>query len=500
MKKHVTIWWLRQDLRVNDNPALVWAAARGEVLPVYIVDEKAGRAMGGASKWWLEQSLQALRKDVPVVAKVGATESVLRELIEESGADAVCWNRCYEPWAVSRDKDLKARLKDEAGVEVHSFNSALLHEPWDVKTGSGTEYKVFTPYWKAAVGLPVEAPCPECRVEWVKGLRDEGNGVTFYPVTGEPDWADGWDKQWVPGEAGAQEVLKDFLQHKLQTYPQGRDLPGADWTSKLSPHLHFGEIGPRQVWAEAMKHTGAARDKFLSEIGWREFAHHLLWHYPTMVDSNWKQEFNKYPWREVEGDATARLAPPSRKLAGRDGEARMELTAHMSERSAMADFEAWKEGRTGYPIVDAGMRQLWQTGWMHNRVRMIAASFLIKHLQIDWREGEKWFWDTLVDADAANNAAGWQWVAGSGADASPYFRVFNPFLQGWKFDPQGDYVKRWCAELQLLDAKYIHTPWQAPELILRGAKIVIGKDYPAPIVDHEMGRARALAGYAKVKS
>lgn len=466
MNTHITIWWMRQDLRLEDNEALVWAAARGKVLPVYIVDEASGRALGGASKWWLEQSLAALGKEIPVVVRRGAVAEVLTDLVKEVGADAVVWGRCYEPWAVSRDKEIKAFLKDEVGVEVHSFNTALLHEPWEVKTGSGTEYKVFTPYWKAASAMTVEAPCPAPKVDWMTGVKGEKLG--FYPVKKEPDWAQGWDKEWVPGEAGAKAALKLFLAEKLKDYPDGRDRPDKDLTSRLSAHLHFGEIGPRQVWAEAMTHKGGARDKFLSEIGWREFAHHLLWHYPTMVESNWKQAFDKYPWRELKGEA-------------------------------LVHFEAWKAGKTGYPIVDAGMRQLWQTGWMHNRVRMIAASFLIKHLQIDWREGETWFWDTLVDADAANNAAGWQWVAGSGADASPYFRVFNPFLQGWKFDPQGEYVKRWCPELQGLEVKYIHTPWEAPEMVLRGAKITLGTDYPKPIVEHEAARAAALAGYAKVK-
>lgn len=466
MTDSVTIWWLRQDLRLEDNPALAWAATHGRVLPVYIWDETGGRLPGGASKWWLQQSLKALGGQIPLVIKHGAIERVLRDLIAETGATTVVWNRCYEPWAVHRDKDLKALLKDEANVEVHSFNSALLHEPWAVKTLGGTEFKVFTPYWKAALKLEVEAPCPVPKPKWFMGVASDE--IVLYPVRGEQDWAAGWDKEWVPGEAGAQAELQDFMVHKLKDYPDGRDRPDRDLTSRLSAHLHFGEIGPRQVYAEAMKHDGRARDKFLSEIGWREFAHHLLYHYPTMVDTNWKRAFDGYPWRTLEGKAAA-------------------------------DFVAWKQGRTGYPIVDAGMRQLWQTGWMHNRVRMIVASFLIKHLRIDWREGERWFWDTLVDADAANNASGWQWVAGSGADASPYFRIFNPMMQGVKFDAQGDYVRRWCPELKDLETKYIHAPWEAPEMVLRGAKIELGMDYPKPVVKHEEARAAALAGYEKVR-
>lgn len=465
MKDFVTIWWLRQDLRLEDNPALAWAAEHGQVLAVYIDDVEIGRPVGAASKWWLQQSLERLGTRIPLVIKRGKVEVILNDLIAEHGAKAVVWNRCYEPWAVSRDRDLKALLKEEIGIEVHSFNAGLLHEPWEVKTLGGTEFKVFTPYWKACLKMAVTGPCPAVEAKWVQARSGK---PAFYPVVGEPDWAQGWSKIWEVGEQGAQEALAEFLEEKLPGYPDGRDRPDKELTSRLSAHLHFGEIGPRQVWAEAMKYTGAARDKFLSEIGWREFAHHLLWHYPTMVDSNWKRAFDKYPWRELKGDAAK-------------------------------DFEAWKLGKTGYPIVDAGMRQLWQTGWMHNRVRMIVASFLIKHLQIDWREGEKWFWDTLVDADAANNASGWQWVAGSGADASPYFRIFNPFLQGAKFDPNGDYVTKWCPELAGLDKKFIHAPWQAPEMVLRAAGITLGQDYLKPIVDHEKARTAALAGYEKVR-
>ncbi len=466
MTKRVTIWWLRQDLRVQDNPALAWAAERGAVLPVYIADDTSSRPLGGASKWWLEQSLAALRKRVPVVIKAGAVDTVLRELIAETGASAVVWNRCYEPWAVHRDTDLKALLKDEVGIDVESFNAALLHEPWEIKTGAGTEFKVYTPFWKACLQKEVKPPCPVGDVDWVEGVP--GDALCFYPVKGEPDWADGWDKAWTAGEDGAHAALADFLKSGLAHYADGRDIPAKDFTSRLSAHLHFGEIGPRQVWAETQKHMGANAEKFLAEIGWREFCHHLLYHYPTMVDSNWKRDFDSYPWRTLEGDA-------------------------------LKDFEAWKHGKTGYPIVDAGMRQLWQTGWMHNRVRMIAASFLIKHLRIDWREGEQWFWDTLVDADAANNACGWQWVAGSGADASPYFRIFNPTMQGTKFDPDGDYVKHWCPELKDMPKHYVHAPWEAPDMVLHGAGVQLGKDYPKPVVDHAKARAAALAGYARVK-
>ncbi len=468
MSDAVTIWWVRQDFRLKDNAALAWAAARGRVLAVYIHDDNQAKPVSGAGLWWLQKTMETMGKRIPLVVRKGQPERVLGDLIREVGGKCVVWNRCYEPWAVARDKDLKVLLKDAMGVEVHSFNSALLHEPWEVKNLSGGDFKVFTPYWKACLKLAAEK-APEVvevpEVTWVEGVTSDD--WQFYPVKGEPDWGKDWDSLWTPGEVGAKAVLADFLANKMSNYPSGRDLPAQDWTSKLSPHLHFGEIGPRQVWHAAQAYD-KGRDKFLSEIGWREFSHHLIWHYPTMVDSNWKPAFDNYPWRKLEGDA-------------------------------LRDFEAWKRGQTGYPIVDAGMRQLWQTGWMHNRVRMITPSFLIKHLRIDWREGEKWFWDTLVDADVPNNVAGWQWVAGSGADASPYFRIFNPMLQGAKFDPDGAYVKRWCPELALLDSQYIHAPWEAPQMVLLGAKIKLGESYPRPIVDHETARAAALAGYELVK-
>ncbi len=441
---HVTIWWLRQDLRLADNPALVWAAQRGKVLPVYIHDRARGRLAGGASKWWLQQSLAELGKRIPLVIKNGATEKVLHDLIAETGANGVCWNRCYEPWAVHTDKDLKELLRATSGVEVQSFNGALLLEPWEVKTGAGTEFKVFTPYWKAAVNLLNArgvTPCPTPDVAWIEGVKSDE--LRLYPSRNEPDWAQGWDTLWQPGEAGAHTALDVFLKERISHYTDGRDLPAKAFTSKLSPHLHFGEISPRQIWVAAKKHGSAHVDKFLSEIGWREFCHHLLYHYPTMTDANWKRSFDAYPWRTLEGQAAT-------------------------------DFEAWTKGKTGYPLVDAGMRELWQTGWMHNRVRMVAASFLIKHLRIDWREGEKWFWDTLVDADQANNACGWQWVAGSGADASPYFRIFNPSAQAEKFDPQDAYIKTWVPEYGTAA-------------------------YPKPIVNHEAARKAALEGYAKVR-
>jgi len=436
------IVWFRRDLRLADNPALAAAAQSGRpIIPLYILDETPGiRLPGAASRWWLDKSLAALAGSLeglgsrPILRR-GVAAEVLARLVTETGAAGVFWNRLYDPGVVERDTALKSGL----GVEAHSFNASLLNEPWTVKTGTGKDYSVFTPYWRAARGRldAVEAtPAPE-RLPAPKSwpVSDRLADWGLHPTT--PDWSGGFNI-WTPGEAGAQQRLDAFLDNAAD-YASRRDRPDLDGTSRLSPHLHFGEIGPRQVWiaAQTAAATGKARDsdmdKLLSELGWREFNHHVLFHHPDIATQNLKGGFEAMPWRnDPEG------------------------------------LCAWRRGRTGYPLVDAGMRELWATGFMHNRVRMVAASFLIKHLLIDWREGERWFWDTLVDADPANNAANWQWVAGSGADASPWFRIFNPATQAEKFDPDGAYVRRWVPEFG--------TP-----------------AYPSPIVDHAAARARALA-------
>ena len=450
------ITWFRQDLRLADNPALAAALATGQpVLCLYIHDDETPGIWrsGGASRWWLHQSLQALSDDIEhiggsLILRRGGAEDVLLRLVAETKATAVFWNRCYEPFAVERDKRLKTKVT-QVGVRAESANGSLLFEPWEVRTGAGTPFKVFTPFWRAACALPGAGrplPAPR-RLTPAAAASERLNDWHLLPTT--PDWAGGLRAMWTPGEAGARARLKAFLKH-LAGYREARDRPGTEGTSRLSPHLHFGEISPRQVW-----HAIAAResdgDKFLAEIGWREFAHHLLFAHPTLPEQPLDPKFAAFPWAD-------------------DDEG----------------FAAWTRGRTGFPIVDAGMRQLWHTGWMHNRVRMIAASFLIKHLGIDWRRGEAWFWDTLVDADLANNAASWQWVAGCGADAAPFFRIFNPVLQGEKFDPTGAYIRAWIPELNHLTDRFIHKPWTAPQP---------PKDYPAPILDLAERRARALANY-----
>lgn len=472
--------WFRRDLRLNDNPALAAAAGSGRpVIAVYILDTSGqDRPAGGAMRWWLHHGLAelstALRRqyDLQLILRRGDPAVILPALLRETGADTVHWNRLYEPACIARDTAIKSALQGD-GIAVETHNAALLFEPWTVKTQAGGWFKVFTPFWRTCLAMPAPVPrrAPQSLLPFNGTLNTEQLNSWFLLPT-KPNWAGGLRETWTPGEAGAAERLQDFIDRDLHRYADGRDRPDLNCTSRLSPHLHFGEIGPRQVWqavqmAAGRGGAGIAQNaaKFLSELGWREFCHHLLFHFPALQQQNFRSDFDAFPWQP------------------------------------RTDFiTAWQRGRTGYPIVDAGMRQLWHSGWMHNRVRMIAASFLIKHLMQDWRVGEAWFWDTLVDADLANNAAGWQWVAGSGADAAPYFRIFNPVLQGEKFDPAGDYVRRWVPELARLPDKYVHKPWMAPTALLGQSGIVLGRDYPQPLVDHDTARKAALAAFAALRN
>ena len=475
-----TIVWFRQDLRLQDNPALAAAVQRGApVVPVYILDhEGEGRwPMGKASRWWLHHSLTALddglrERGSRLIFVQGDSGAVLRELIKAMGAASVYWNRCYEPASIARDKAIKAELT-VAGIEAKSFNAALLFEPHTVKNKSGEPFQVFTPYWKYCQSLPVELP--------VKLPAGNISAPTNWPPSVELDelsllprlgWAEGFAKAWQPGEGGAAKLLRKFIVRTMEAYSERRDFPEMAGTSSLSPHLHFGESGPRQIWAAVRalsQETGVfpssrGAQVFLSEVGWREFAHHLLYYFPTTPVSPLRENFAAFPWQKNPGL-----------------------------------LRAWQKGLTGYPIVDAGMRQLWQTGWMHNRVRMIVASFLVKHLRISWQEGAAWFWDTLVDADLANNTLGWQWSAGCGADAAPYFRIFNPIIQGRKFDPEGNYVRRWIPELARLPVTFMHEPWAAPLPTLAQAGLTLGKNYPLPVVDHGEARAAALVALKSIR-
>ncbi len=479
-----SLHWFRDDLRLADNPALTAAVTHGPTLSLYIVDEGGPRrAMGGASRWWLSRSLAALGEAIAakggeLVIMRGDPAAILPRVAALAGIDLVTWSRRYEAESIALDSRLKTALAD-AGTTVSSFNATLLNEPWTVTTKTGEPMKVFTPYWRAAraVGEPaVPLPAPD-RIEALK-LPDAVTAMTvahadlaLEPTT--PDWAGGLREAWTPGEAAAAERLDDFLSGALDGYGEGRNRPDYVSTSRLSPYLRFGEIGPRQIWhatrsaIESGRVSASASDeeKFLSEVGWREFSYHLLFHNPALATQNYNARFDAFPWR-------------------RDDSA----------------LRAWQRGLTGYPIVDAGLRELWTMGWMHNRVRMIVASFLIKHLLIDWREGETWFWDTLVDADPANNAASWQWVAGSGADAAPYYRIFNPVTQGLKFDPKGEYVRRWIPEIGGLDDTLIHEPWTADPHALRRAGITLGETYPRPLIELDVGRNRALEALAATKA
>ncbi|WP_422023252.1 cryptochrome/photolyase family protein [Roseibium sp.] len=470
-----TIVWFRQDLRVSDNQALHEATRRGPVLPVYILEtpDQSGDdyPLGGASRWWLHHSLAALKKDLPgLVFLRGSARHLIPELVQETGADAVYWNRCYEPHAIERDSALKEALKTDL-IDAKSFKASLLFEPWDVETKTGGPYKVYSPFWKAAqqISVPDPLPVPE---EIDFAAYDKGDSLSDLELLPtKPNWAEGWEDIWQPGEAGAKDRLIEFLDHGLSGYGDKRNRPDLPNVSRLSPHLHFGDISPRQVWS-ATQHATARKSslssdghKFLSEIAWREFSYHLLYHFPQLPEKNWRPAFDAYPWRE-----------------------------------SVEDLTKWQKGLTGYPMVDAGMRELWHTGYMHNRVRMLAGSFLVKHLRLHWKHGETWFRDTLVDADLANNSASWQWVAGSGADAAPYFRIFNPISQGPKFDPDGKYVRRWVPELAKLPTKHLFSPFEAPASVLREAGVRLGEAYPYPIVDHGKARQAALDGYEDVKS
>ncbi len=454
-----TILWFRQDLRLADNPALTAAAESGPVLPVYVLDDTAAGVWraGGAQRWWLHHSLAALdaalrQRGAQLLILRGDAVALLARLAETVGAGAVHAGRLYEPWARARDAALAAAL-GERRLMLHS--GGLLHEPHRIRTGQGAPYAVYTPFSRAIFGLG-EPPPPLLPPHGLEMVPHE-TGLTLDALELLPrrDWADEFPRFWTPGEAGAAARLAGFGQAPLAAYEKGRNVPSQAGTSGLSPHLHHGEVSPRQVWHAARAAGAVGSHGWLKEILWREFSYHLLWHKPNMPGQPLNPAFADFPWQ------------PDRAL-----------------------LRAWQRGRTGYPIVDAGMRQLWVSGWMHNRVRMIVASFLVKHLLQPWQDGAAWFWDTLVDADLAANSASWQWVAGSGADAAPYFRVFNPILQGEKFDPGGEYVRAWLPALASVPDRFIHQPWNAP---------TPPADYPTPIMDHAAGRARALAAYAAMR-
>lgn len=459
------IYWFRQDLRLADLPALMAAASAGKVIPCFILDHQAAGewAPGQASRWWLHQSLVSLGKSLSnlgsgLVVRSGATAEVLAELAAETNASTVYCSRTYEPWSRALEQAVTTRLA-AAGRELVSGAGSLLYQPDQVFNLSGAPFKVFTPYWKHCMRLPRPGTCVDQPAagafadDLPAGLKPTDWGLV-------EDLGRRWNDYWQPGESGAARQLEQFIGHSLGNYTSGRDRPALEDTSRLSPHLHWGEISPRQVWHRIDITGDESRDKFLSELGWREFSHYLLYHYPETTTRPFKARFSNFPW--------------------------------LGQESL---YEAWTQGLTGYPIVDAGMRELRETGFMHNRVRMICASFLTKHLLLPWQWGARWFWQELLDADLANNTCGWQWVAGCGADAAPYFRIFNPTLQGEKFDTDGAYVRRWVPELAPLPDRHIHAPWKLSADRLSALGLALGRDYPHPVVDHAEARAAALSAW-----
>ena len=469
MDSPLSICWFRQDLRLADNPALVAAAARGQVLPVYVLDDENAGAdrMGAASRWWLHHALSALDQslDGKLYMVRGDAKDILPALAARVGATAVFWNRAYEPWRIARDTALKSSL-EESGIEAVSSNGALLWEPWEVRKGDGTPYKVFTPFFRRGClaappprtplpkpQLQLSDPPPSCRDD-LQLLSDEG-------------WGDMLAPHWKIGEAGAMARLQDFIANGLAGYKDGRNLPAKPHVSRLSPHFHWGEISVNQAWYAACAASDVPADdidNFCTELGWREFSNSLLYFNPELRRRNLQNKFDRFDWNIDE------------KL-----------------------LKAWQRGMTGIPFVDAAMRELWQTGYMHNRMRMVTGSFLVKNLRLHWHHGEAWFWDCLVDADHASNSASWQWIAGCGADAAPYFRVFNPVTQGEKFDKDGSYTRRFVPELAGLPDKYLFAPWTAPQAMLDAAGVRLGDSYPRPVVDLKQSREDALAAFARLR-
>jgi deoxyribodipyrimidine photo-lyase len=472
MKKRAIVWF-RQDLRISDNPALYNAALNYDIFPIYILDDEGAghQRMGGASRWWLHHSLLSLEQSLLGKLNIydGKAQKLLTQLVKRLNINAVFWNRCYEPWRIERDMSIKETLKGE-GVKVFSFNGSLLWEPWEILKEDKSFYKVFTPFFKAALkheGL-IRDPLPKpLHLNLLKDQKSQNlSSLNLLPVV---PWDKYIKKCWHVGEKAAMKKLLNFLDTGLLGYQKGRDYPASEHVSRLSPHLHFGEISPNQVWHKAQKIRSSSirldLDHFLTELGWREFSYYLLVHFPKLSHENFQKKFDAFPW-------------------------------HYDPLM----LKAWQQGQTGYPLVDAGMRELWQTGYMHNRVRMVVASFLVKNLLLHWHEGEKWFWDCLLDADLANNSASWQWVAGSGADAAPYFRIFNPITQGEKFDKEGLYTRKFVPELSRLPSKYLFHPWEAPDLVLKQAGVVLGLNYPQPIVNLAFSREQALDAYTTLKS
>ncbi len=471
LSTNFVIHWFRQDLRITDNPSLSAAARQSTVLPIYILDDhNCGEySLGAASRWWLHHSLIALNKSLKHNLYIyrGDPKKILIDLIRKHDVKAIYWNRCYEPWQLKRDKQIRNILNKEK-ISLEEFNGSLLWEPWDTLKADGTPYKVFTPYYKNACANGSPPRIPISKPLKITFSKSEKNNLTIdeLGLLTKHQWHKKLHADWQPGELNAQNRLHDFINHKLTHYKTGRDFPALDSVSRLSAHLHFGEISPLQAWY-GVKSVEASdgQEHFIRELAWREFSYHLLYYFPKLPKQNLQSKFDAFPWSDNKDYLLC-----------------------------------WQKGQTGHPLVDAGMRQLWQTGYMHNRIRMVTGSFLVKNLLLHWHHGAQWFWDCLIDADLANNSASWQWIAGCGADAAPYFRVFNPSTQGQKFDPDGEYTRQFVPELAKLPNKYLFNPWEAPKDILQKAGVELGKNYPFPIVDLKLSRIRALDAYKTIRN
>jgi len=476
LKNKTSIYWFRQDLRLNDNPALTASVKNGSIIPIYILDNNNAKdhKMGAASRLWLHYSLIELNKQLEskLIVAEGNPENILLDICKKETVQNIFWNRLYEPWCIDRDKKIKENLSKK-DIEINSFNGSLLWEPWKVLKNDGTPYRVFTPYFRRGCmnAVPPRRPLPKpTKIIYHEIKKFKSSLINDLNLLPSHSWKNKLLINWKVGEKGAQSRLDEFVENELNGYKEGRNFPINKNVSRLSPYLHWGEISSNTLWYKVKDRDeigiGNAKDNdhFLSEIGWREFSNSLLFHFPTLPRENLQKRFDKFPWNYDE-----------EKLI------------------------AWKKGKTGYPIVDAGMRELWSTGYMHNRLRMIVGSFLVKNLLLHWHEGEKWFWDCLLDADLANNSASWQWIAGCGADAAPYFRIFNPINQGLKFDPDGIYIRKFIPEISELPTKYIFNPWEAPKEILEKANVRLGKNYPNPLVDLKSSRQKALSAFSKLK-
>ena len=476
LDKNVSIYWIRQDLRLYDNPALKAAVNNGAIVPIYILDDinSGEHKLGSASRIWLYHSLEKLNKQFKNKLHFFNADplQVISEICESEKINKVYWNRVYEPWCIQRDKKIKEILNLK-GIETNSFNGSLLWEPWEVLKNDGTPYRVFTPYYRRGCLNAVEPRIPTKapqKIQYYDLQKIKSSDIESLNLLPTHNWKNKIIKKWNVGEKAAEQRLEEFISFELNGYKEGRNFPNKKNVSRLSPHLHWGEISPNTIWHKIsnLQHLEINNfedtDTFLSEMGWREFSHYLLFYFPDLPRKNLQKKFDNFSW----------------------------------DNNSLF-LKAWKSGLTGYPIIDAGMRELWSTGYMHNRLRMIVGSFLVKNLLLHWHEGEKWFWDCLVDADLASNSAGWQWIAGCGADAAPYFRIFNPITQGLRFDPNGDYTRRYIPEISMLPNKFLFNPWDAPNEVLKESNIKLGETYPKPIVDIKISRAKALSTFAKLK-